>query len=699
MASSSKPEETNEFVELLGDLWKYKYAVMLFLIASCAIGVFVSFWIRPVYEVNALLQIETKKGGGALMGDLGSLFSQGSPAETEIELVQSRQVMGAAVDRSGLQYMSAPVGFLDRLLHKEGRLDLQELSLPKDFIPEEFRAEPWFVVAIDSTSFDLYDYENNKVLSGVVGVTSTAPYAGDSVRLGVMRMDAKAGQKFKVWHRQRLDAIEAFKSSFSVAERGKKTGILEFVYQDIYSDRAVGVVNEVANAYLRQNVEQRSAEAQKTLSFLEKQIPEVKRKLDSAEAELNSYRYRVGSVDINTETRIVLENQMRLQQQILNLQQKREETVRLFNESHPMVKTMDRQVESIRAELSGTASQAKKLPSTQQEILRLTSEVELDKLLYTNMLNNIQQLRLVAAGEMGSVRIVDYAEFVRTPVRPKRKLILMVALFLGFCASIVYISIRKKFHSGVKDARVIERELGISVYAKIPKGTAVSLQKTMPLAVAFPDDVAVESMRTLRTSLEFMMPEEGCNVIVLSGLIPAVGKSFVSVNLGALFAGMDKRVLLIDADLRKGRLHKEFGLRKDHGLSDVLVGRTPFEEGIHITKVPNLSLMVAGKAPASPAELLGSKKFAQLLDKLKPQFDVIIIDTPPVMLVTDAMLVCRHADQTVMVVEYNRHSIEAIREGLNLLTKGSSEKVHKSVVINKYVHSKIDGYGYKYGKY
>ena len=154
----------------------------------------------------------------------------------------------------------------------------------------------------------------------------------------------------------------------------------------------------------------------------------------------------------------------------------------------------------------------------------------------------------------------------------------MVALFLGFCVSIVYVTIRKKFRSGVKDSRVIERELGISVYAKIPKGTAIPVQKTMPLAVAFPDDVAVESMRTLRTSLEFMMPEQGANVIVLSGLIPAVGKSFVSVNLASLFAGMDKKVLLIDADLRKGRLHKEFGLRKDLGLSDVLVGKSQWKK-------------------------------------------------------------------------------------------------------------------------
>ena len=109
MASTPKPEETNEFLELLGDLWKYKFAVAFFLLLSGLFGVFAAYWIRPVYEVNALLQIETKKNGGSLMGDLGSLFSSGSPAETEIELVKSRRVMGAAVDQSGLEIGRAHV--------------------------------------------------------------------------------------------------------------------------------------------------------------------------------------------------------------------------------------------------------------------------------------------------------------------------------------------------------------------------------------------------------------------------------------------------------------------------------------------------------------------------------------------------------------------------------------------------------------
>lgn len=700
--ASKNQDETNELAELASDLWKNRIAVCLFLLLSGIIGVFAAYWIRPVYEVNALLQVETKGKGAnasAMMGDLGSLFATGSPAETEIELVKSRRVMGAAVEASRLQNVAIPLGFWDRLLHREGRLDLLDFRIPLENIPEEFRSAPWTLVAEDSVNFKLLDYADNFVLRGHAGETVVAPYAGDSVRIGVLRMMAHKGQTFAVSNRLRLDAISAFESAFSVAERGKKTGILEFTYQDIYPDRAMNVVNQVANAYLRQNVEQRSAEAEKTLAFLEQQIPDVKLKLDSAEAELSAYRYQVGSVDINTETRIVLEGEMRLQQQILSLEQRREDAVRLFHEEHPSVKTLDEQISNLRKELAESSHQARKLPSTQQEILRLASEVELDKLLYTNMLNSIQQLRLVAAGEVGSVRIVDYAEQVTKPVQPRKKMILMVALFLGFCASVVYVSVKKKFHSGIKDSRVIERELGISVYAKIPKGAASGTLGTLPLAVAFPDDVAVESMRTLRTSLEFVMPETGASVIVLSGLIPAVGKSFVSVNLAALFAGTEKRVLLIDADLRKGRLHKEFGIRRDQGLSEVLVGKCKLEECLHVTNVPNLSLLVAGKIPASPAELLGSHRYVQLLEKLKTMFDVIIVDTPPVMLVTDAMLVCRHSDQAILVVEYNRHSIDAIREGLALFTKGASESVHKSIVINKYVHSKVDGYGYKYGKY
>lgn len=260
------------------------------------------------------------------------------------------------------------------------------------------------------------------------------------------------------------------------------------------------------------------------------------------------------------------------------------------------------------------------------------------------------------------------------------------------------ISLKTKFSSGVKSASFIEKETGFTVYAKVPKGNPQGTKGTRPLAVVEPDDVAVESLRALRSSLEFSMMDDNGSVIGVSGLIPGVGKSFISVNLAALFAGLGKKVLLIDADLRKGRLHKEFGIKRGNGLSQVLLREVQVEEVIHPTEVENMFVIPCGNVPANPAELLGSRHYSDLIERFKSEYDLVIVDTPPIMLVTDAALACRLAAQIVMVIEYNRHSIEAIQEGMGQILKGNST-AHASIVINKYEHSRTEGYGYKYGKY
>ncbi|PWJ58614.1 MULTISPECIES: polysaccharide biosynthesis tyrosine autokinase [unclassified Fibrobacter] len=701
MASTSKKEETDIldlFKELLNN-WKIMIPCIFL---AGVVGVIVAMWIRPIYQVDALLQIENKNSKGpaaSMMGGLASLFASASPAETEIELINSRQVIGDAVEKMHLQYVATPTNKLDRLLHKEGRMELNQFIVPGNVMPKEEKHDPWIAKVIDSTTFEVYDHNHQKVVtSGKVSQTYHIPYGQDTVVLSVYRMIARAGQEFELSQVERLESIEAFKHAFGVKERGKKTGILEFSYQDIYPDRATEVLNEIATNYLRQNVEQRNAEAQKTLEFLEKQLPEVKAQMDSSLLKFNTYRNRVGSVDINAETRIVLEKRAKLQQDLLSLQQKKQDAIRLFQPEHPTVKTLEEQENALKRELSTNSSEARRLPATQQEVLKLTNEVDMSKIMYTSMLNNIQQLKLVSAGEVGSVRIIDFAEPVNKPTKPKKKIILLVALFIGFLVGATIVSIKSKLSSGVKDANFIERETGYSVYAKVPKGNPNGTKGTRPLAVVEPDDVAVESLRALRSSLEFSMDDTMRQIIGVSGLIPGVGKSFISVNLAALYAGLGKRVLLIDADLRKGRLHKEFGLSRDKGLSQILLGEINAQDVTYETEVENLYVMPCGKSPTNPSEILGSKHYAELIESLEKQFDLIIVDTPPIMLVTDAALACRFASQVVMVIEYNKHSINAIKDGMAHLLKGNNS-AHASFVINKYEHSHADGYGYKYGKY
>jgi tyrosine-protein kinase Etk/Wzc len=668
-------------------------------IVAGIIGVFIALWIRPVYKVDALLQIESKSNKSAgLMGGLPSLFAPTSPAETEIELIKSRHIIGEAVEKMHLQYQATPVNGLDRLLHREGRMELNQYEVPWSRIPEDEKIVPWIAEAVDSVTFDLYDHNNRKVFSGSVGKTYHFPYAGDTATISIYRMDATPGQKFELFKLERLDAIAAFKSSFDIKEKGKKTGILEFSYKDIYPDRATQILNEIATSYLRQNVEQRNAEAQKTLEFLEKQLPAVKEQMDSSLLKFNTYRNKVGSVDIDAETRLVLEKRNKLQQNLLELQQKKQSAIRLFQPEHPTIKTLEEQENNLKRELANNSIATKKLPNTQQEVLKLTNEVDMSKLMYTTMLNNIQQLKLVSAGEVGSVRIIDFAEEVTRPIKPKKSLIICAAIFFGLLFGAGLVTIRSKFSNGVRDAHFIERETGYSVYAKVPKGNPKGTKGTRPLAVVEPDDVAVESLRTLRSSLEFSMDENSNPIIGISGLIPGVGKSFISVNLAALYAGLGKKVLLIDADLRKGRLHKEFGIKRGKGLSQILLHTATIDEVVSSTEVENLYILPCGNVPSNPSELLGSKRYGDLIEELKGKYDLIIIDTPPIMLVTDAALACRLAAQIVMVIEYNKHSIDAIQDGMKQLLKGNST-AHASFVINKYEHGHNDGYGYKYGKY
>ena len=697
--ASSKKKEDSDYVEFFKDMVKNWKILLPCLFIAGVVGVFVALWIRPVYKVDALLQIETKNNKNmGMMAGLGSLFATASPAETEIELIMSRQIIGEAVEKMHLQYDAEPLNKLDRLLHREGRMEVHQFEVPWSKLPAEEMGKPWFAVAKDSVTFDLLDHNGKKVLTGTPGQTYRTPYAGDTVSFSVYSMEVQPGQKFAITKKSRLNAIGSFKGAFSVKEKGKKTGILEFSYQDIYPDRATTILNEIATTYLRQNVEQRNAEAQKTLEFLEKQLPEVKAQMDSSLLKFNTYRNKVGSVDINAETRLVLENRTKLQQDLLALQQKKQSAIRLFQPEHPTIKTLEEQEATLKRELAANSSATKKLPATQQEVLKLTNEVETSKILYTTMLNNIQQLKLVSAGEVGSVRIIDFAEQVNKPSKPNKKIIVLIALVIGFAFGAALVLLKSKLSNGVRDAHFIERETGFSVYAKVPKGNPNGTKGTRPLAVVEPDDVAVESLRALRSSLEFSMSEGSKPIIGVSGLIPGVGKSFISVNLAALYAGLGKKVLLIDADLRKGRLHKEFGIKRGNGLSQILLGEATASEVVKPTEVDNLFIMQCGNVPPNPSELLGSHHFTSLISSMESDYDLIIIDTPPIMLVTDAALACRVASQIVMVIEYNRHSIDAIQDGMNQLLKGNST-AHASFVINKYEHGHSDGYGYKYGKY
>lgn len=691
---NAAPHDSITLLEALGILWHRKFTILLFVFLGAVIGLFIALWSRPQYTSDVLFQVNLKGNQASkAMGEMGALLEMTTPADAEIQLIKSRMVLSFVAETEHLNYSATPVNMLNRLLHKEGRMDLETLR-----IPEIASTERWFAVATGPNSYAVYTPEDSKLVEGNVGDLLVAPYAGDTLKICVKLMRAMEGERFLISQTSSLTAVRNLSKALSVSEAGKMTGIISVRYSNRYADKAASVLNTMANTYLRQNVEMRSAEAEKTLVFLEAQLPDVKAKLDSSEKILSSYRHEIGSVDMTGETKTHLEREMDLQKQLLALEQQRQEAVRLFKEEHPAVKTIMKQQEEIRSALNNLKQKAANMPLQQQEILRLQEEVQVNSVLYTNMLNNIQQLRVVRAGEVGNVRVVDFAQIDPIPSKPKKFNIVICSVAAGFMLGVLLVFLLRMLKNGVHSSSELERETNICVYAKIPqcgkrflRNRQTGLKKS--LVELYPNEPASEAFRSLLTAMEFSM-ETSHKVVMVCGLIPGVGKSFVSKNLAAVFAMTGKKVVLVDADIRRG-VH---GKTRQKGLSEILTGKASWRDVVSDYACEGLSVITSGSNVVAPSELLRHENFKKFLNELKSEFDLVIVDTPPLNFVTDGQLVYPLVDFCLMVLYYGRHSMDEIMECLGCLKRYGEKPC--AFVLNRCESEpgRYYGYGSYYGK-
>ena len=688
--------DTITLLEALGILWKNKWTLVFCIVLGAVVGGVIGMWIRPQFTSDILLQVNVKGGNKATkaMGEMGALLDMSSPADAEIELIKSRMVLDFVAAEEHLAFNATPVDPVNRLLHREGRMDIEELS-----IPAIARKERWIAMATGPNTYAVYTPEESKLVEGKVGDRLVAPYAGDTLVICVKLMRATEGEEFRLTQKNPLTAVRGLSKSLNVAEKGKQTGIISVKYSHRYADRAASILNSIAKTYLRQNVEMRSAEAQKTLEFLEAQLPGVKSKLDSAEKILADYRHKIGSVDMTGETKAHLDKEVTLQREILALEQERQAAMRLFKEEHPNVRTIVKQQDKLRGELARLKKAAETMPLTQQEVLRLQEEVAVNSEVYTNMLNNIQQLRVVRAGEVGNVRIVDYAQVEPIQSKPKKFNIFICSVAAFLMLGILFVFLKRMLRNGVRSSLEVERATDMSVFAKIPQSSNSMLKgrghlrRGKPFVLTNPDDPVSESFRSLQTALDFSLGEAS-KVVMITGLIPGVGKSFVSLNLASLFAESGKKVLLIDADMRLGMLRG----RADFGLAEVLSGKATLDTAIVNQEGSNLFVMGAGKALNAACELLRGEGLAKLVAEARTKFDYVFIDTPPLSLVTDAELVYPIADFGLYVLHYGKHSIDEIKESIDKLRRYAQKP--GAFVMNHCEHeSGHYGYGYGYYRY
>ncbi|MBY8200467.1 polysaccharide biosynthesis tyrosine autokinase [Vibrio fluvialis] len=707
-AATENQSDEIDIGKLFGILLDAKWLIIATTFIFAVVGVVFALLSTPIYKADALIQIEQKNSGGisSLVGDMGELFASESSATTEIEIIKSRMILGDTVDKFNLTTVVEPQYFPvvgKGLARLRGERNL--LSISRFTVPQLFLEQPYTIVVVnaEAKTYQLVS-DDRVILEGKAGELAEK----NGYELFVTDVNSTDGFEFSIAKRSELDAIEWIKQNLSVSERGKQTGILELSFTGENREQISSLLNDISQNYFLQNVERNSAEAEKSLQFLKSHLPDVKTNLTASEDTLNRFRQQNDSIDLGLEAQSTLKVMVELEAQLNELTFKESEISQRFTKDHPAyIALLDKRATLLK-EKERLNKQIQKMPKTQREVLRMTRDVEVNQQIYVQLLNKVQELSIVKAGTVGNVRILDHAQSYAKPVKPKKPLIVVLATLLGGMISVAFVLVKAAFHRGVENPDDIE-QIGLSVYASVPKSTLqMELHSKLKhirkqnkdmilLAESNPADLSVEALRGLRTSLHFAMMEAKNNVLMISGPAPGIGKSFISSNFAAVAAKTGQKVLLIDADMRKGYLQQPFGLNWEIGLSDVLSGKVTIEQSLKQTQVENLDIVTRGQVPPNPSELLMHPRFKTLVEWASEHYDLVIIDTPPVLAVTDPSIVGALAGTTLMVARFGMNTVKEIDVARNRFEQSGIEV--KGVILNATEKKASSYYGYGYYNY
>lgn len=647
----------------------------------------------PTYKADALLRIDKNKA--LLTAPLRSEENK-SPAEAEspraqreVEILNSRSVLGKVVTDLSLTVEVSPVYFpligetlarwhdahdgLAKPWWGFGRWAFggEKLKLANFSVPERYLGEKFTLVALEGGRFQLLNPDGDALGEGQMGQPLKADMGeSEPAVIEVAELDANPGARFRVVRQSQLTAIESLKKAFSVKEASKDTDILKVELKGRDPEQLAKSVNDVAKTYVQATVAWESTEAGQKLAFLESQLPIVKERLERAEQALSAFREQHGAVDISTEAEVLLKQASEMETLGIQLKQKYEEQSQRLEDAHPDMMATKAQIKRVDRKLSDLEKRIKDLPRTQQNMVGLARDVQVNTELYTSLLNSAQEQRVASAGSIGNSRIVDFAVTPEKPYWPRPGLVLAIAGLLGLTFGSATVFLRNSLRRHDNYPALLEYRVGIPMYAAIPHSKKQrrlarltdqgKSEEPAVLASQHPQDVSVESLRSLRTTLEATLASSESKVLMVSSPAPGMGKSFVSANLAYLLASIKKRVLIIDADMRNGHLNESFSTRREPGLSDLLAGTATLGEVVVSLPGVGIDFIPRGSNVSNPAELLVLGQLQETLEDLKTFYNHIVFDSPPILGATDAAIIGKLADATFLVVKEGRYTAQEL---------------------------------------
>ena len=708
---------------LLDNLWLDRKLVGLIAAAIFALGTAYAFMAKPIYEANLIVQVEDSPGSTkSLLGDVGAFFDTKTAATAEIELLRSRMVVANAVDSLSLYVDARPKYFpfvgrwwasKSKQLSNPGILGFggyawgsEAIEVPVFNVPQEMQERKFILIARGNGEFELQQPDYDIAIKGKTGQAVEQETPSGKVEILVAKLEANPGTQFFVRRKSRLNAIESMQKDLQIAEKGKLSGVIEVKLEGGDPLLTAKILNAVGHEYIRQNVDRKSEEAEKTIVFLDSHLPEIKRNVEEAETRYNKLRDTRGTIDIGEEAKNALQQAVAIEVKLLEVKRAREELLTKFTPQHPSVVNADKQLQILNSQKAAIQEQIKRLPGVEQDVISSMRDVKVGTELYTSLLNTAQQLRLAKASKIGTSRLIDEAVVPEQPVKPKRLLVILLSVLLGLFIGVMASFIRKSMRGAIDSPKMIEDATGLQVYATILESKqqeALSLKIQAKEAGQFilaetqPDDLSIESLRSFRVALQFAMLDAANNRVMITGPTPGVGKSFIAANMAVILGQAGKRVLLIDMDLHKGHLNQYFGLERAAGLSEILAGEITLEQATHKNILKNLSFISNGTHVANPGSLFLNERLPQFLDQCSRQYDIVIVDASPALLISDVAVIGPNMGTTFMVVRDGASTLADLTTAVKRL--GQARVEVKGVLFNGQLQrvSSRYGYGYKYG--
>ena len=729
--SNNELANTNDDIDILALLWsilKGWKTLLLFALLGLVFGILYSRYVNPTFKSDALLQIEEQSQGISSALESSELVSStAGPAQTEAQLIKSRMVLKPVVDllHLGIRLNDPSVSSLDRiksnktstqfntlegvsLQTEDGEVQVSQFNVTQNYLNEEFMLTGSQKGFILSNSFDEFRGNLNQ------------PYRFQSSD-GVIQIQVNSlpsrNHPINITKQSLQNTTDAINSALTVSEVGGKTGMIQLSLVGPNQEQISLILKNIILSYIDQNQSRGSEETTKTITFMESQIPTLKQKLEDSEALFNKFRENSGTINIDQEAGILINENAQIDAQINELKLKKADLTTYYTEEHPQVIQINDQIQVLNQRKQEIDTRVENLPEIQREFLKLSEDVSINREIYLTMLKNYEQLKIVEAGQIGYARIIDMPISTYRIIAPKKNLIILAAIILGLILGMILVLLKNVLKNTVKDPERLEAKTGIPVVATIPRSSSLSRlakNKKSPnrlLAYVDHNSLSYEAIKSLRTYLMFGMPKEGklghrARVILISGESPGVGKSFISANLAEVFGQLDKKVLVIDADMRLGELHRMFNMEQDNGLAEYLSSDSRLLANpnsnandnianfIHPTTMDHIDFMPRGKQPNNPASLLTDDRFKTLMTHLNEHYDYIVIDSPPILAASDAIILSQYADKVFMVTRHNRSIEGQVVYAINQFSKANVQV--DGIILNDVQQGIMSKYSYHY---